>query len=288
MTRSTDFNETLDKLLNGRRYASGQNSMSSPACIATHTNGTRCMAPKASPNVPYCATCMKKGDPSLGVVKHPRFGKMLVANRDLPDKYYMGLFGQIQVRGEMCRADDEWGFETADGTSINPVKFPGAQVQYSQCPGPHEKVNLNWAKPHCFIDVENRDQDPHGSMMFTTTKPVKKNFQLMMMYSENQTMANEFFEERGLTRCDVYTKKYPTEMRASYGISDLLLRPQDKAKTPEQKKISNHRILGLTIGARHAGVNYGKKVSAMKSKAKGSKTVSMKKSLAKKNRVIKA
>ncbi len=82
---------TIDSLdmsfMAGRKYASGQNSMNSALCVATYTNGKPCMKPKAHLNVPYCESCMKTGDPSLGVVKHPRFGKMLVARRDLPAKY---------------------------------------------------------------------------------------------------------------------------------------------------------------------------------------------------------
>ncbi len=202
----------------------------------------------------------------------------------------MGLFGKIQLSHEMARADDEWGFETNDGTSINPVGFSGSQLQYSQCPGPHEKTNLNWARPHAYIDFDKREEEPYGSMMFITTKPVQKNFQLMMMYSENQTMANQFFKERDLTRCDVYTKKYPTTLRQGAGIADLLLRPQDEYKTAAEKKAGNHRILGLKVGEKNIpGVGAAPPKSAMKTlKRQTSASQSMKKALAKKNRVIKA
>ena len=50
--------------------------------------------------------------------------------------------------------------------------------------------------------------------LFNTTMEVPKNHQLCMMYAENAAAANEFFEERGLTRCDVWTKEHPTPLKA--------------------------------------------------------------------------
>lgn len=58
------------------KYGSGQNSMSSPLCMATMLDGKPCMKPKAYKNVPYCDECFKKGDPSIAVVPHPRFGEV--------------------------------------------------------------------------------------------------------------------------------------------------------------------------------------------------------------------
>ncbi len=57
------------------KYASGQNSMASPLCMATFLDGKPCMKAKAHKNVPYCDSCFKTGDPSLAVVPHPRFGE---------------------------------------------------------------------------------------------------------------------------------------------------------------------------------------------------------------------
>ena len=57
------------------KYGSGQNSMNSDLCMATMLNGSPCMEKKAAKNVPYCAKCWDSGDPSLAVVKHPRFGE---------------------------------------------------------------------------------------------------------------------------------------------------------------------------------------------------------------------
>ncbi len=60
--------------------------MSSGLCISTDLQGRPCTSKQGAKNVPYCDVCMKKGDPSMAVVPHPRFGKMLIAKRDLPVK----------------------------------------------------------------------------------------------------------------------------------------------------------------------------------------------------------
>merc|ERR550534_2133739 len=78
-----------------RCYASGQNQVESGLCIATFLDGTPCNEPVFHEFVPYCALHMEHGDPSLQVTRHPnrKLGKMLIAKRDLPARYYMGLFG---------------------------------------------------------------------------------------------------------------------------------------------------------------------------------------------------
>ena len=86
--------------------------------------------------------------------------------------------------------DKEWGFENADGDFINPVKCPGAQTQFSQCPGPNEKVTLTFAPNHLWMDHRplkkikqvNADKGKpnekvYGSMLFVTSVDVKKNQQ---------------------------------------------------------------------------------------------------------------
>ena len=73
-------------------------------------------------------------------MKHPRFGHCLIAKRDLPAGYRCALFGKVMHSRQMPEADKEWGFETNFGYFINPVHETGAQVQYTQCPGPNEKV----------------------------------------------------------------------------------------------------------------------------------------------------
>ena len=45
-----------------------------------------------------------------------------------------------------------------------------------------------------------------GSMVFITTRPIVKGGQLNMMYAEGEKQVDGFFAERGLTRCDVWTK----------------------------------------------------------------------------------
>ena len=90
-------------------------------CIATKLDGSPCDGgPKKASNkrpnryIPYCAYCQKHGDPSLGVVEHPFFGKMLIAKRALPVGYKSALFGDLVRNENMPNKDEEWGFETAD------------------------------------------------------------------------------------------------------------------------------------------------------------------------------
>ena len=62
----------------------GQAHLKSGYCIATSLDGKPCGKVNAFKYVPYCKQCVEKGDPSLDVVPHPMFGKMLVSKRKLP------------------------------------------------------------------------------------------------------------------------------------------------------------------------------------------------------------
>ena len=82
-------------------------------------------------------------------------------------------------------------------------------MKYSQCPGPHEKVTLAFSHPYLVAAPEKEREEGDGkmaSMMFKLTKAVPKNGQLNMMYASSEKEVDGFFAERGLTRCDVWTK----------------------------------------------------------------------------------
>ena len=75
------------------------------------------------------------------------------------------------------------------------------------------------------------------------------------MYAENAKAANEFFEERGLTRCDVWTKEYPTITKQGVKVPDgLMMYPHKghiqyanssfKAKGDENEKVTSKKSMG--------------------------------------------
>lgn len=203
------------------KYKSGQHTVKSGWCIATHLNGKPCMEKQGEKWVPYCKKCMKDGDPSMSVEDHPKFGKMLVAKRDLPKDYYSALWGTRHTKEEMPEADTEWGFETAVGDYVNPVPHKGAQIQFCQCPGPSERVTISFATDCLFMQELTKKEmkkgrDPYGSFLFVTSMAVPKNYQLMMMYAENEKSTEEFFRERGITRCDIGIKSRPAILKKKF------------------------------------------------------------------------
>ncbi|CAD7928277.1 unnamed protein product [Amoebophrya sp. A25] len=225
-----------------------QNGLASGLCIATFLDGKKCNEEWAEPFVPYCKKCMKNGDPSVKVMPHPRFGKMLVAGRDLPRGYRMALWGKVYPENEMPEADKEWGFECADGTFINPVPYPASQPQFCQCPGPNERVTVNFSHPHLLIEDSpkkgQKRQQEFASMLFQTSMDVPKNHQLVMMYAENEKATEFFFSERGLDRCDVWTEKYPTILKKKADVKNLKLTPVGSAsstKSSTKKSKTNEK-----------------------------------------------
>jgi len=185
---------------------------------------------------------MKNGDPSLEIVPHPRFGKMLIAKRDLPKGYKMALWGDVVKDHDMPEEDREWGFETADGWFINPKQYQkGAQLQFCQCPGPNEKVTVTFARPCLMMEDmsgKKKATEKYAAMLFTTLLPVPKNHQLVMMYAESEKATESFFKERGLTRCDVYTDKYPTVLKKNASTDRLRLKPKEDKPISKTKKKS--------------------------------------------------
>lgn len=214
------------------KYPSGQHKVTTGYCMATKLNGNACTDKCVAKYLPLCSSCMKKGDPSLAVIKHPRFGKTLICRRALPKGYKMALWGDVLRKDTMPDADQEWGFETEHGDFINPCPYPSSQVKFSQCPGPHERVNLTWGEPHILIEPEfigknskgicdQPISEKYGSMLFQTNQAVPKNSQLTMMYADDEPTTKLFFEERGLVRCDVSTADHSAPLKKGVRKSDL-------------------------------------------------------------------
>jgi len=149
---------------------------------------------------------MKSGDPSLKVVKHPRFGKILVTKRTLRKGYYVSWWGNLLKRKrDMPDKHMEWALETNKGM-IDAVPHKGSLLQFCACPGPNEVPTIDFA-PNSDILLK-RGQDM-GAVIFKTLRDIPKGYQVDMMYNKDERTTDEFFKEQGIVRGDVGTKTYP-------------------------------------------------------------------------------
>eukprot|EP00435_Cladocopium_sp_Y103_P076104 s94_g77.t1 len=198
----------------GRLSASGQYLPKSGGCIATSRSGRACPHPRATKLMPYCKGCMKKGDPSLKAVKHPRFGKILVATRNLPKGYYVAWWGKLcKNKKQVPYKRMEWALETSKGM-VDAVPYNGSLLKYCACPGPSELPTIDFA-PNS--DVLLKSGEKLAAIIFRTLRPIPRNWQLDMMYNKDEKTTDDFFQERGLTRGDVGTKRYPAERKKKAG-----------------------------------------------------------------------
>jgi len=188
----------------------GQHLTQGPGCISTELNGNPCPHPRAVAHLPYCSQCLKTGDPSLKVVKHPKFGKCLIALRDLKKGYKTAWWGDRLNRKEMKTKDWEWALESKLGV-INAVPHrKSSMMQFCQCSGPSEKPTIDYSKDFdCLLAKEDK-----AGLLFGTLCDIPKNHQLTMMYNKDEKTTNEFFEERGLVRADVACPNYPALKKA--------------------------------------------------------------------------
>lgn len=185
--------------------ASGQHTIHGTGCIGTKTTGAPCPLPRVDPHLPYCKECMRTGDPSLKVVKHPKFGKTLIAARNLRKGYIMAWWGRRVGRKWMPLKSWDWSLETRMGV-IDAVPFrKGSLLQFSQCPGPSEKPTVDDAKQWDAL----LKQKPRTCLLFQTACDVPKSHQLTMMYNEDEKTTEEFFQERKIVRSDVGCAQYP-------------------------------------------------------------------------------
>jgi len=204
--RSSKFKKSRCGLA-GRLTIGGQHFPCGKLCIATSAkDGRPCPSSRATPNVPYCQACMRRGDASLKVVKHPRFGYILIAARDLPKGYYAGWWGKLIANKNLPEANAEWALSTKSGM-IDALPYNGSQLKYSACPGPHEVPTVNFAPNHS--SLLGKTKGAQTTMLFWTLRPVPKGTQLTMMYNEDEKSTEVFFKERGIERKDVGTNRYP-------------------------------------------------------------------------------
>ncbi len=197
-------------------------------CWAHSQSGKRCTAKVTSREgepipIPYCERHLNSGDGALKVVNHPFFGKALVARYDLPAKYRMAYWGK-RGRCSSCDVEDRaisyYPPNPITGSNIDP-KIPGGRtlkrhnyngvlnpgdtgdiIQYAACPGPNEKQNMR--STFQYFGLRNGDI---GGLEFVTLVPVPKNTQLLHWYGSG------WWEERGIKRQDVGTKRYPAPLR---------------------------------------------------------------------------
>eukprot|EP00747_Dinoflagellata_sp_TGD_P161916 gnl/TRDRNA2_/TRDRNA2_178946_c0_seq1.p1 gnl/TRDRNA2_/TRDRNA2_178946_c0~~gnl/TRDRNA2_/TRDRNA2_178946_c0_seq1.p1 ORF type:complete len:258 (+),score=43.07 gnl/TRDRNA2_/TRDRNA2_178946_c0_seq1:102-776(+) len=183
---------------------SGQWSPTGPGCIAT-PKGVPCPHPRDSYYIPLCKHCLKTGDPSLKPVDHPKYGKILIATRNLPKGYYAAWWGNLMPMKKMRQKAMEWALQTNKGT-IDATPFrKGSQLQFCACPGPNEVPTIDFAPKSVSILAKVK----RTCEIFKTLRAIPKNHQLTMMYNLDEKTTDEFFEERGLKRADVGTRKYP-------------------------------------------------------------------------------
>merc|ERR1712032_1225180 len=168
-------------------------------------SGAPCANPRSEEHIPYCKRCVRTGDPSLKVVKHPKFGRCLITRRRLEKGYVIAWWGKRVAKKDMSLEDWNWALESRVGV-INAVPFKTAsQLQFCQCPGPSEVPTVdersNW-------DVLLK-RKPTTCLLFRTLCDMPKHHQLTMMYNKDEKTTEEFFKERGIVRSDVGCRQYP-------------------------------------------------------------------------------
>lgn len=87
-------------------------------------------------------------------------------------------------------------------------------------------------------------------------------------YSGGEKETDEFFRERGLTRCDVWTKEHPTVLKKGRGPKDLLTKPPQPKSEREAMEVLGKKkgyFDKLDLGKKSGGAA---KSSVMKSGAK--------------------
>jgi hypothetical protein len=192
----------------------GQHVPTSGRCISTLLNGCPCQGElPITDSVPYCPSCRKTGDPSLGVVDHPKFGKILIARRELPPGYWISWWGARQTSKTLPDKSWEWVLQTPEGLIDARPHQGGSQLQFSACPGPDELTAL-WMGPNSEALLTGHKKDKLLGCLFTTRMTVPKNYNLTMMYNTSIKTTDDFFAEKGITRANIGTPKYPALRKA--------------------------------------------------------------------------
>jgi len=192
-----------------RLTPSGQHPVVSTGCLSTSLKGTACPRPRFMDGVPYCLECLESGDPSLTVTDHPKFGKILIAARDLPKGYLAAWWGDLLPLSRLPEKHLEWALQTRYGY-IDAVPHNGSQLKYCACPGPNEATTLDYTKEE---DILLTKAEKAG-IIFKTLRAVPRRHHVCMMYNKDEKSTDEFFAERGIVRGDMGTKQYPALRKA--------------------------------------------------------------------------
>merc|ERR1711879_139357 len=156
--------------------------------------------------VPYCRKHMRLGDPAVRVAEHPKAGKILVAARALPKGYRLALWGRRKRKKDVSKKAQEWAFIVDTGHMLDPTTEKGSMVQYCACPGPNERAAVTPIGG-------SYAGDKYGCWVFQTIEKLRPAWQVTMQYGNTSKESDNFFEERGIKRCDVGTKSYPALRR---------------------------------------------------------------------------
>lgn len=192
----------------------GQNHPQGCGCISTSKTGKPCTGLRETRSVPYCKRCMAKGDPSLKVTKHPKYGLILVATRNIPKGYMVAWWGDVRAKKEMAAKAMEWALETNTSPKrwIDATPHKGSQLQFTACPGPSEVPTIEFApKDDVLLDIASEK----CCLLFATLRSIPKNYQFTMMYNRDEKTTENFFKEMGIKRADVGTAKWPTLKKAT-------------------------------------------------------------------------
>ena len=240
-TAASSTTASSTKPLPAKLTSSGQNPLDSGFCIATHLDGSACAhrtAEFANNYIPYCDFHTKNGDPSLEAKKHPSFGMMCVARRNLPKNYLVACYGEMVSTLDLVEEKLEWLWECEEGfggdAGVNPQTPAGAggQIQYALCIGRHEQLNMRCldGEEYCrcamdedhtaLVSNEKSGQKHYGAMYVISTRAIPKDHQLNTRYSD-EVGTEEFFASRGIPRCDVWTAEHPTFLKKGCTIADL-------------------------------------------------------------------
>jgi hypothetical protein len=197
-----------------------------------------CMVPKDS-NIPYCPHHLVHGDDALVVIDHPTnkgVGKILIARQDLPRGYKMVYWGR-RTRWRGCKGEDRAMSFLQNGGVIDPIEFPGQQLQFMACPGPNERSNTK-ATDECF--GKTYDTRLIGRE-FETSEPVRKNHQLLQWYG-----SKDWFESRDIPRTNVGTVDFPAPQRRTKKKSPSVAAKGDEKNNNSGEKNKENNIHNTT------------------------------------------
>jgi len=198
----------------------GQHMVAGTNCIATTTNGRPCPGSRAEEGIPLCRKCIANGDPSLKAVEHPKFGKILIAMRALPKGYRAAWWGNLVAKKQLPEKAIEWALEVPGRQFVDATPYKGSQLQFCACPGPSELPTVDFSAGHTFLQLipgAKKAKAKRAGIIFQTLRDIPRHHQVAMMYNEDEKSTAEFFKDRGLTRADVGTRKYPLERKKRAG-----------------------------------------------------------------------